>query len=1222
MFQNTNTLDCIQSLQGKLSAVYEYFTEHNDNENRKKIIQLADKLSTNEFTIAFCGHFSAGKSKMINCLVDGELLPSSPIPTSANLVKVKSGKDSAKVFFKEGRARLYLAPYDYDLIKKHCTDSKKIDYIEINHNNLKLPGDVVIMDTPGVDSTDDAHRLATRSALHLADIIFYVMDYNHVQSELNFKFTKELIESGKEVYLIVNQIDKHSEQEISFNKFQQETAASFASWGVKPAGIFYTSMKIPEHKYNQFSQLKIFLNTRLKDKSRLLLQSVEKSLEKIIQDHLTSFIGQINSKFKPFTDKLNDLSAEQQESLISKYKELLQQKNNLTKREKTLKNDFDNSITKILDNAYLMPFEIRELAKAYLKSREPGFKVGLFFTKKKTLAEQEQRLNIFYQAAKKKANEQIEWHVRSYLFTYLKNNKIVNKNLTKQIEALTLDFSIDIPMTAVQTGARVSDDYVSTYTDNVAAAIKQTAKKLIVPLKTAILTATDKIILTAQEKTQEKVAGLKQYLSSLEYIQQRDSIISNYKKETAALLTSSYSFTNDKFHLFDKKECDFEIIRSSVKKSPEKILADIKNQPVPIPIMSNTFTSVSQKKINKIDLTAKKLKKIAELIHHLPGFTKTAALLRKKSERLQNKGFTVALFGAFSAGKSSFANALLGAGVLPVSPNPMTAAINNIKPIDRNHPHKSVIIKIKSEELLLKDINNALSSFNLLADSLPDAITKIKTIDNTILQGNVKAKTNYSFLQAFSCGYDIFSHKLNSALTASADDFQDYAAQEEKACFVEYIDIYFDCPLTRQGITLVDTPGADSINARHTGVAFQYIKNSDAVLFITYYNHAFSKADREFLLQLGRVKETFQLDKMFFIINAIDLAENETEESIVIDYVRRQLLSHGIKNPCISPVSSINALREKKTGTNNNCSGMAVFETAFYYFITHDLADMAVSSSEKELVRINRLLEKLIVNTQKDTAEKTAKKLLMEKEKNTLLATIHTQTAENIKNRLSQEMEELLYYVNQRVFLRFNNFFRESFNPSVLRDDGRDLKQAVKAALVELLESLGFDFAQEMRATTIRLDNFIKKIFTDRQTELAAEINKVNPEISFTAFSLKNNKQLDFETAFTYIPYKAFSQSMLYFKNPKSFFEKGGSQLMNNALHGQLKLYAAEYIGQQQNRLNKFYDELITNEFTRFTTTATEQVENFYLSLLTVLTGEISIDELTKIHHKFTDLNI
>ena len=109
------------------------------------------------------------------------------------------------------------------------------------------------------------------------------------------------------------------------------------------------------------------------------------------------------------------------------------------------------------------------------------------------------------------------------------------------------------------------------------------------------------------------------------------------------------------------------------------------------------------------------------------------------------------------------------------------------------------------------------------------------------------------------------------------DGFTGFVANEEQSCLVEWIEVYYDCELTRKGVTLVDTPGADSINARHTGVAFEYIKNSDAILFVTYYNHAFSKADREFLIQLGRVKDSFALDKMFFIVNAIDLAQDEEE---------------------------------------------------------------------------------------------------------------------------------------------------------------------------------------------------------------------------------------------------------------------------------------------------------------------------------------------------------
>ena len=88
------------------------------------------------------------------------------------------------------------------------------------------------MDTPGVDSTDDAHRLSTESALHLADLVFYTMDYNHVQSELNFRFTKELMRYNDNVYLIINQIDKHRESELSFDAFKKSVEDSFKMWGV------------------------------------------------------------------------------------------------------------------------------------------------------------------------------------------------------------------------------------------------------------------------------------------------------------------------------------------------------------------------------------------------------------------------------------------------------------------------------------------------------------------------------------------------------------------------------------------------------------------------------------------------------------------------------------------------------------------------------------------------------------------------------------------------------------------------------------------------------------------------------------------------------------------------------------------------------------------------------------------------------------------------------
>ena len=190
--------------------------------------------------------------------------------------------------------------------------------------------------------------------------------------------------------------------------------------------------------------------------------------------------------------------------------------------------------------------------------------------------------------------------------------------------------------------------------------------------------------------------------------------------------------------------------------------------------------------------------------------------------------------------------------------------------------------------------------------------------------------------------------------------FSGFVANEEQSCLVEWIEVYYDCELTRKGITLVDTPGADSINARHTGVAFEYIKNSDAILFVTYYNHAFSKADREFLIQLGRVKDTFALDKMFFIVNAIDLAQDEEEMNAVLDYVEDQLVTYGIRQPHLFPISSLQSLKEKLSGQLTEKSGISLFEQHFYSFIEHDLREIAINTAKLEWKRMLKQLQSFI----------------------------------------------------------------------------------------------------------------------------------------------------------------------------------------------------------------------------------------------------------------------
>lgn len=1201
MLQATYTKETYQSLKGKLFSAYKYLLAQDDPANAEKVRQLAQKLLNKEFTIAFCGHFSAGKSKMINNLLGRNLLPSSPIPTSANLVRIKRGDNYAKVFFKKGKPCLYPAPYDYETVKAYCRDGDQIQKIEISNEKINLPSNVVIMDTPGVDSVDDAHRLSTESAIHLADLIFYVMDYNHVKSELNFMFTQNLTKAGKKVCLVINQIDKHSEQEIPFTDFQSGVVEAFAAWGVKPLKIFYTSMKDEKHQHNQFTALKTFLNDNLLTKDQSLLVSVYTSLHKIMADHLALCQEKDAAVTKPLSLLLEGLSNEEKTNLNDDYLSLQKKECQLEQETTELKKSFEKEINKILDNAYLMPFQTRELAKSYLAACQPGFKMGFFFTKRKTYAEKEKRLNLFYADIIEKTKSQIEWHIASFLTNYLQKNRISDSSLMTAIQSLTISFPASLPAKTVKEGARVSDESVTNYTDDVAAEIKHFTKSVITPLSGQILAAVREKKAAQQKQLAQKSVELQKYISALVKIHEHSIKLAKEEEKVDNLLKNdTTAITSAEYLAFASEKQDFSVIKEAAKTEPTHSISPMPQADttanINLPKTANSFTA------DKMENMAEKLCRSAATIENLPGFVKLAAELRSKAERLHNKGFTVSLFGAFSAGKSSFANALIGAKVLPVSPNPMTAAINNIKPIDAEHPHETVIAKVKTAANMLADINCALKLFSLQASDLTDAILKIKTLlMNPTPEQTALEKTSLSFLQAFVQGYNFFADLLGTSLKININEFSDYVALEEKSCFIEWLDLYYDCPLTRKGITLVDTPGADSINVRHTDVAFNFIKNADAVLFVTYYNHAFSKADREFLIQLGRVKDSFQLDKMFFIVNAIDLADDEEEKNTVLNYVRSQLIKYGIKKPYLSAVSSLQALKEKMEESATMSSGMDSFEKTFYHFITNDLAEIAVTASQHELVRVAALLQKLINSTQKDDALKKAEKNAVEKQKQLVINLINEKTVLNLQKRLQQENAELIYYVKQRVFYRFNDFFREAFNPAVLRDDRKDLKKALKNALAEFLEQLGFDFAQELRATTLRLDRFAEKLLLEYGAETTQAVQKINPDLSFAAIEITHNAELTFTNAFTTVPRENFSKAMAYFKNAKSFFEKGGSQLMSNELQNILLKYSETYLSAEKEKINLYYDKLLIDELEKIVTTMQEQVTDFYMGLLAVL---------------------
>jgi hypothetical protein len=623
---------------------------------------------------------------------------------------------------------------------------------------------------------------------------------------------------------------------------------------------------------------------------------------------------------------------------------------------------------------------------------------------------------------------------------------------------------------------------------------------------------------------------------------------------------------------------------------------------------------------------AELLEQAAALLAPVPSLRKQAAGLQAKAERLRRNRFTIALFGAFSAGKSSFANALVGLPALPVSPNPTTATINRVvapNP-DEGYAHGTALIRMKTPEAMQADVRHSLERLGLAAGAIAaagDDTAALLKLAGGLSPDDLhpRGRPHLAFLQAAASGWPRYGELLGRELRAEEAEYRRYVAEEEASCFVASADLHVDSPLTRSGAVLVDTPGADSINARHTGVAFQYIKDADAVLFVTYYNHAFTEADRAFLNQLGSVKDAFELDKMFFIINAADLASSEAELAGVVGHVESQLLKHGIRKPRLYPVSSLRGLEAKRGGSPDGmaASGLAAFEEAFRAFAQDELGGLAAEAARKELERLGGMLDHLLGAASEDAQTRLARKSRLLEQAASLGERLRSSLGDTAVQPLLQELGEQLYHLRQRVKYRFGEHFMNAFHPSVLQDDGRDLKKLLQACWADLKRGVGEDLLQELRAAGLRMENQLARLVAERVRKEAEAASlegfepspPPRPELALPADE-------PFEGGPEVEPRRLWGA----FRSPKHFFEKDGKAALREELETELFRSADVWLNGVRERWGAAAVQAFRSELGKAADTAAAELAEYAAGLEESMRRPGEERQLAEIRQAWTNL--
>jgi len=1179
-----------------IAALYEVMTAHEDKENADKILDLYEKQRDMEKMISFTGHFSAGKSSMINALLDEDILAKSPIPTSANIVKISSGEGKVRVYFTEENPIEYKEPYDMEMIKAYSKDKETIKKIEISTGKQIVPKDAAIFDTPGIDAADDADRVMTESSLHLIDSLFYVMDYNHVQSEVNLQFLHSVQQKGIPYYVIINQIDKHDESEISFASFDDSIKLTMEQWGLEPEQIFYASLLDFTVEHNQFNEIKNTLFSLMETKDSFS-SNVIRSVNQVITEHKTYVKKQYDEKmeaYSPRTDEIQDH--------LTRLEELEDELGKLTEQPLELEKSFNKQLQQTLSNAYLMPADLRDKASDFLESQQPEFKVGIFGAKKKTAEERNRRAADFLTALHETIEASVQWKLRDKLTETLKDFHMQDPAFQGAIQNLTIKYKEEDLLHLIKPGAKVTGQSVLNYTNDlendIKSNFKQQAKTLLNGFKKSLMTA-----------NKEKINDVQQEMDQLAEIR-------DLKRKQEALkqeLDEKLLVIDEKFKTEHASDAAWRDLEQELNRRYESI-RQLTEQP-----QANHTAAAVDEKTEEIKEEAKaantwtdesvlnSIVQTQNIIETLPGFESLRHDLENVANRLSNRTYTMALFGAFSAGKSTFANALLGENVLPTSPNPTTAAVNRIRPVTEEFEHGTVIVTLKDQETLMNDLAFITKKFSPQEEDFHQMLAWVK--EKQIYQDSQLNRMHQSYLKALLDGYEESKTLIGDSMTIAMDAFPTYVTDEAKACYIESIDVYYDCTLTRQGITLVDTPGADSVNARHTNVAFDYIKHADVIAYVTYYNHALSRADKDFLMQLGRVKDSFQLDKMFFIVNAADLAVDQEELKLVVNYVKEQLEQLGIRLPDIYPVSSKKALENKLKQEPLN-EQMQQLKDRFYDFLYHDLAALTIKAGIMDIHRTYDTLRNYIASFNMDEDAKQNRRQDLKQKQGKASELLEKLPKEVYAQKIEQKLEKQLFYVLERLSIRFHDLFKETFNPTTVTESGRKATTQLKANMENLLDYAGFELLQELRAVSLRVEVFIQTQSEEVYQLLSQKTLELDELFALPNFTPPELETPEYKQAFESIDSNTFEPALKRFKGTKAFFEKNEKEQMRDHLYELLEPFAKEYIDVNKQKMNGFYQKQWSEIIAKIDKDIKTHIENQINSYLEMMTSAVDINEL------------
>lgn len=430
------------------------------------------------------------------------------------------------------------------------------------------------------------------------------------------------------------------------------------------------------------------------------------------------------------------------------------------------------------------------------------------------------------------------------------------------------------------------------------------------------------------------------------------------------------------------------------------------------------------------------------------GLTLQHNLLMKQAQDIHDGLFRVVVMGAFTTGKSTLINALVGKRILPESALPSTAILTFIQYGE----------DVDSVEVHFKDTVNE---------------------GGNVVKGRVETLSQDDFFNEYR-----YNNEDNREFIETG--------QVERFAIVDYAIMRCSLELMHNGVYIVDSPGLeDKVVA--TELSLSMAKQAQAIVYVCS-ERGFDDRDRSYFEEhfLGCPRN------VFFVMNRIDLIANQTERASALEKMKDDVkvcflrndgsIDYELMNNRVFGLSSLDALDARRgmtfdadqqhdiTINEYQCmekeqkSNFQPFENELERFLTTD--EMCKALYVKSFVTLYETYQEALRKTRESMAFYEGNKLMTEekrKECERIIAEIET----NI-NATEQAFDACV--------VRLQSLFGD-----LVRDSIHSVDKTWHVDLPKLQEEISFGMGQYLRLALTNINIFISTKEREENTKKLLE---------------------------------------------------------------------------------------------------------------------------------------